>query len=83
MRVGQGVYVQGMAIHVRLPKADIEERRVMSYLIPHLCLSDAAELDNGRASVIWSVFTSPKIKFFTVRMEDVAECASTQYLLAN
>ena len=55
----------------------------MSYLIPHVCLYDAAELDNGRASVIWSVFTSPKIKFFTVRMEDVAECASPQYLLAN
>ena len=34
------------------PKADIEERRVMSYLIPHLCLSDAAELDDGRALVM-------------------------------
>ena len=65
------------------PKADIEERRVMSYLIPHLCLSDAAELDNGRASVIWSVFTSPKIKFFTVRMEGVAKVCVPTVLLCK
>ena len=55
----------------------------MSYLIPHVCLYDAAESDNGRASVIWSVFTSPKIKFFTVRMEGVAKVCVPTVLLCK
>ena len=72
-----------MAIRARLSKADVLERRAVLYLVHQVCLSGDVGSDVGLASVEGLVLTILKIKFFTVRMEDVAECASPQYHLAN
>ena len=83
MRVGQGVSVQGMAIHVRLPKANVEERRAVLYLVHQVCLSGDVGSDVGLASVEGLVLTILKIKFFTVRMEGVAKVCVPTVLLCK
>ena len=72
-----------MAIRARLSKADVLERRAVLYLVHQVCLSGDVGSDVGLASVEGLVLTILKIKFFTVRMEGVANVCVPTVLLCN